>query len=520
MLSDFAARANAWRALTRATIVPLERPDRLARAMLAALPYGSGLLGAVAASVARYPDARALVTTDETVSYEALWDRSSTLAAALAEAGATGDSRVGILCRNSPMFGYALLACVKLGADVVLLNTGLGQFQLAETIAGEAVDWVLHDDEFAEMLAVPQAFGTAELSVLIAGPPLRRIPPPQRQSRLVILTSGTTGRPKGATRPSNSSAAASAAALLGRIPLRARDTFVVPAPFFHAWGLGALLVGWGLAATVVTDPQFDAVRTLHQVERHQASALFAVPTMLQRICCLPPPVLAAADTDSLRAVVSSGSALPGVVATELLDRFGPVLYNVYGSTEIATATVASPVDLRAAPTTAGRPPPGVRVEVLDDAHRPVSAPEHGRIFVGSSARFDGYSDGGGKESARGLLATGDVGHFDAQGRLFVDGRVDDMIVSGGENVYPREVEEVLNEHDRIHEAVVVGVSDDSFGQALKAVVVCAAGERLDPGELTAYVAQRLARYKVPRIIEFRDELPRTATGKVLRREVR
>jgi fatty-acyl-CoA synthase len=307
--------------------------------------------------------------------------------------------------------------------------------------------------------------------------------------------------------------------LLGPIPYRLRDTTVIAAPFFHGWGLGNLLVGLGLSATVLTAPEFDAAHTLSLVSEHRASALVVVPTMLQRICALPPTHLARADTDNLRIIASSGSALPGRLVTDVLDRFGPVLYNVYGSTEVAVASIATPADLRGAPTTAGRRALGVRVEMLDEHGASVPNVTVGRIFVTSSARFDGYTNGRSKEVVNGLMSTGDLGYFDEHGRLFVVGREDDMIVSGGENVYPSEIEELLNSDERIAEAAVVGVDDDRFGQALKAVIVVAPNRHVDEQELKELIAQQLARFKVPRIFEFVDALPRNATGKILRRQL-
>jgi acyl-CoA synthetase (AMP-forming)/AMP-acid ligase II len=270
---------------------------------------------------------------------------------------------------------------------------------------------------------------------------------------------------------------------------------------------------------VVTDSKFDATQTMRSVEDSRAAAVVVVPTMLNKICALPAQELARIDTSTLRIIASSGSAIGGRLATETLDRFGPVLYNVYGSTEVATATVASPADLRKAPTTAGRPATGVQLAIFDDAGNRVHRGVPGRIYVGNAARFDGYTGGGGKESVGGLLFSGDVGHLDDEGLLFVDGREDDMIVSGGENVYPSEIEELLNQHRHVDDAVVVGVEDDKFGKALKAYVIRKAGSEVQADDLKAYVSHSLARYKVPRTFEFVDELPRTATGKVRRREL-
>ncbi len=513
--------AHAARTLMKANTVLPERPDRLPRALLASATYGTGMLGAVAASVARYPQATAIVSPTQSITYRELWTGSGAVAGSMAaDAGIGSDSRIGILCRNSPTFVIALLAGARLGADLVFLNTGHGPQQLGDTIEGESLDFVLYDSEFAAALGDRPGLDSEAIAAIVSDPAQRRsLPRPKKASRLVVLTSGTTGRPKGAARGSDGQSADGALSLLDRIPLRARDSMVVPAPFFHAWGLANLMIGLGLSSTIITSPDFDAAATLDFVEQHRARTLAVVPTMLARICALPPERLAAADVDSLQIIAASGSAMPGRLAREVLDRFGPVLYNIYGSTEVAAATIATPADLRKAPTTAGRPAAGVRVEILDDEGLRVTDSTIGRVFVGSGARFDGYTDGGTKEAIDGLLSSGDRGHFDESGRLFIDGREDDMIVSGGENVYPREVEELLNHHKDIHEAIVVGVADPNFGQALKAFVVCRPGATLDPDEVKKYVTARLARFKVPRTIEFLDDLPRTATGKVLRREL-
>jgi fatty-acyl-CoA synthase len=200
-----------------------------------------------------------------------------------------------------------------------------------------------------------------------------------------------------------------------------------------------------------------------------------------------------------------------------MDDVGDVVYNLYGSTEVGYASIATPADLRDAPGTAGRPPYGAVVRILDDAGKEARAGEDGRIFVGSDIVFEGYTGGGSKEVIDGLMSTGDMGHFDEEGRLHVTGRADDMIVSGGENVFPREIEDLLSGHEAIAEAAVIGVPDPQFGQRLKAFVVARNGESLSEEDVKAYVKKHLARYKVPREVEFMEELPRNPTGKVLKR---
>jgi acyl-coenzyme A synthetase/AMP-(fatty) acid ligase len=289
---------------------------------------------------------------------------------------------------------------------------------------------------------------------------------------------------------------------------------------FHSWGFAHFTLGLALASTLVLRRRFDPEDTLRAVAHHRATALALVPVMLQRILDLGEETIARYDVSALKVVALSGSALPGELATHAMDTFGEVLYNLYGSTEVAWATIATPEDLRAAPGTAGRPPLGTVVKLLDAEGREVRRGEGGRIFVANEMMFVGYTGGGGKEIVEGLMSTGDVGHLDGAGRLFVDGRDDEMIVSGGENVFPREVEDLLAEHPGIEEASVVGVPDEQFGQRLKAFVVPRAGGELSEETVKSYVKENLARYKVPREVVFLEELPRNATGKVLKRELK
>ncbi|MBF6247034.1 AMP-binding protein, partial [Nocardia elegans] len=223
------------------------------------------------------------------------------------------------------------------------------------------------------------------------------------------------------------------------------------------------------------------------------------------------------ELSRLRVVFVAGSQLGAPLCLRATEAFGPVLYNVYGSTEAAYATIATPADLAEAPGCVGRPVPGAVVAILDATDRELPAGHTGRIFVGNDYQFEGYTGGGDKPRVRGLMATGDLGHIDAAGRLFVDGREDDMIVSGGENVFPLEVENLIAGRDDVFEAAVVGVDDREFGKRLRAFVVPGPGSARDPQEIKDYVKANLARYKVPREVIFLDELPRNATGKLLRK---
>jgi fatty-acyl-CoA synthase len=357
------------------------------------------------------------------------------------------------------------------------------------------------------------------LEQLIAAGSEANLKPPPDKPRFVILTSGTTGAPKGAQRSSPDGLLA-IAALIDKIPFRSRETMMIAAPLFHSWGFFHLIMSLPTASTMVLRRRFDPEGTLQAVQECRAEVLAAVPVMIQRILSLPDETLAGHDLSSLRITSLSGSALPGELAIEWMDRFGDNVYNLYGSTEVAYATVATPADLRAAPGTAGRPPRGTTVRILGETGRDVSQGEVGRIFVGNEMSFEGYTGGGGKEVVDGLLCSGDVGHIDSEGRLFIDGRDDEMIVSGGENVFPREVEDLLADHEAVVEAAVIGVEDAEFGQRLKAFVVVKPEAEIGEDDLKAHVKANLAGYKTPREVEFLDELPRNATGKILKRDLR
>ena len=331
---------------------------------------------------------------------------------------------------------------------------------------------MIYDEEFAELVDAgavsrkrfiawtdpPHTHSEPLLEELCSSGHDAELEPPLEKGRVVILTSGTTGTPKGAARKQPDSIDP-AASLFSKIPLRARETTVIAAPMFHSWGFGHFTLSLPLASTLVLHRRFDPEDTLRAVAQHHASVLVLVPVMLQRILDLGEETIARYDTSCLRVIALSGSALPGELATRAMDTFGDVLYNLYGSTEVAWATIATPEDLRAAPGTAGRAPMGTVVKLLDENGLEAEAGEPGRIFVGNEMVFDGYTGGGGKQIIGGLMSTGDMGRFDSAGRLFVEGRDDEMIVSGGENVFPREVEDLLAEHPKIEEVAVIGVPD-------------------------------------------------------------
>src|SRR5581483_6757368 len=269
-----------------------------------------------------------------------------------------------------------------------------------------------------------------------------------------ILTSGTTGTPKGAPR-SEPRSLALIGGLLSKVPFRARETTELCVPMFHALGFMQMVVGVAMGSTLVVRRRFDPEQTLKSLEEHGASAMVVVPVMLRRLLDVGEDKIEERDLSALRVIFVSGSALGADLATHALKAFGPVVYNLYGSTEVAYATIAAPEDLDHDASTVGKVVRGSVIKILDEDGKEVPTGESGRIFVGNLSQFEGYTGGGTKDEVGGLLSSGDVGHFDEAGRLFIDGRDDEMIVSGGENVFPAEVEELLAAHEHIEEAAAV-----------------------------------------------------------------
>jgi acyl-CoA synthetase (AMP-forming)/AMP-acid ligase II len=524
--------------LVEAGVLRPGRPDKIARILWELRRWGTSPAAGIAARAIDHPDEPFILDEAGELSFSAVHRRSSALANGLRDQGLREGEGVAIMCRNHRGFVESTLACSKLGANCLYLNTAFAGPQLAEVVEREDPALLVYDQEFEELLSgvpedLPRVLAWVEDDAADAGPDrpsadslealIERSPdldpePPEESSRFVILTSGTTGTPKGAQR-GQPDTLGPIAALLGAIPFRSRQTMVIPAPLFHSWGFTHLVLSLPLSATIVLRRRFDPEETLRAIEENEADVLAVVPVMMQRILQLPQEALDEYDLPSLKITSASGSALPGELAVKWMDTFGDNLYNLYGSTEVAYATIATPEDLRAAPGTAGKPPHGAVVKIFDQDGNEVRPGETGRIFVGSEMAFEGYTGGGSKDEIEGLLSSGDVGHFDEEGRLFIDGRDDEMIVSGGENVFPREVEDLLSSHGDIEEVAVIGVDDDEWGKRLKAFVVQRDGADLEVEEVKAYVKSNLARYKVPREVEFLDSLPRNATGKVLKREL-
>jgi acyl-CoA synthetase (AMP-forming)/AMP-acid ligase II len=519
--------------MRRAGLIAPMRPDKYVRMAAAMRRENMAATSGFASAAQRCPDRPGLIDELGTLTWRELDERADAFGAALQSLPAA-PRVIGIMCRNHRGFIEALVAANRIGSDVLLLNTSFAGPALAEVVAREGADAVIYDEEFTDtvdraladkpdatrIVAWTDKPSSHDLTIekLIATHASQQPKRATEKPRTVLLTSGTTGTPKGAKLTSGEAGALKA--ILDRTPWRAEETVVIVAPMFHAWGFSQLIFAASMACTVVTRRKFDPEATLELVDRHRATGLCVVPVMFDRIMNLPDDVRKRHSGRSLRFAAASGSRMRPEVVISFMDQFGDVIVNNYNATEAGLIASATPADLRAAPDTAGKPVPGTEIRILDQDFNAVPTGEVGQIYVRSGTLFEGYTSGKTKDFHEGFMASGDLGYLDENGRLFVVGRDDEMIVSGGENVYPIEVEKTLAAHPEVTEASVLGMDDEQYGQRLAAFVVLAPGASATPDSLKQHVRENLANYKVPREIVVLDELPRSSTGKILRNELK
>lgn len=523
--------------LSRAGMIAPMRPDRYLKMAAAMRREGMGMTVGFASAAQRCPDRPGLIDERGTLTWRELDERINAFGAALQQLPAGQPKVVGIMCRNHRGFVEAVVAVNRIGSDVVLLNTSFAGPALAEVVNREGVDAVVYDEEFTptveraladrpdagRIVAWTDSHHNLTVEGLIAEHAGQQPRRSGRKGRMILLTSGTTGTPKGANQTGGNAGIGTLKAILDRTPWRAEENIVIVAPMFHAWGFSQLIFAASMACTVITRRKFDPEATLDLIDRHRATGLAVVPVMFDRIMELPPEVRRRYSCRSLRFAAASGSRMRPDVVIAFMDAFGDVIYNNYNATEAGMIATATPQDLRAAPDTAGRAAGGTEIRILDPDFNELPTGEVGSIYVRNNTQFDGYTSGSTKDFHAGFMSSGDLGYLDEAGRLFVVGRDDEMIVSGGENVYPIEVEKILAAHPDVAEASVIGVDDEQYGQRLAAFVVLEPGAALDAGAapeaLKQHVRENLANYKIPREITVLDELPRSSTGKILRAEL-
>lgn len=531
------ATAGLVSTMVRAGVIAPLRPDKYVRIAGAMARENMSVTSGFASSAQRCGNRPGLIDELGTLTFGELDRRGDALAAALQTLPSA--KVVGIMARNHRGFVDSLIAANRIGADVLLLNTSFAGPAMAEVVARENVDVIIYDEEFTVTVdrALQDQSDRSPVTRIVAWTDTADHPltvesliidhlglQPRRtgeKSRVILLTSGTTGTPKGAKHSGGGLDALKA--ILDRTPWRTEETTVIVAPMFHAWGFSQLVFAASMACTVVTRRKFDPQATMALVDKYQATGLCVVPVMFDRIMELPDHIRNRYSGRSLRFAAASGSRMRPDVVTAFMDQFGDVIYNNYNATEAGMIATATPADLRAAPDTAGRPAEGTEIRILDADFQELPTGEVGTIYVRNSTQFDGYTEGStdkGKAFHSGFMSSGDVGYLDAAGRLFVVGRDDEMIVSGGENVYPIEVEKTLSAHPEVAEATVLGVDDEQYGQRLAAFVVLTDGATATEAALKQHVRDNLANYKVPRSITVLAELPRNSTGKIDRRELK
>jgi fatty-acyl-CoA synthase len=525
------------RKLFEAGALKLEPPQNVAAMVADMVRWGEvGTLPAVNAR--RTPHRAAIIDDEGTMTFRELDDSANAVANCLVELGIRGGDGVAILARNHRWFCIANYACARAGARTILLNSEFSGPQIADVAEREGARLLIYDDEYSNAVAnvglplgklralgnnpdsdKPSGSTDETLAEVIARSSKVPAPKPSKHSSIVILTSGTTGTPKGATRRTPPTLQP-VGGILSHVPFRSGEVTSLPSPMFHALGYLHATIAMTLGSTLLLRRRFRPATVLEDIEKHRVTALIVVPVMLSRILNALEAADRPPDLSSLRIVFVSGSQLGAELATRALKALGPVVYNMYGSTEVAIATIARPQNLAVNPSTVGPVVKGVRVRILDENGNDVPQGHVGRIFVGTAFPFEGYTGGGGKQIIDGLLSSGDVGYFDENGLLFISGRDDEMIVSGGENVFPAEVEDLINGHPDVVEATALGVDDPEWGARLRAFVVKQRDSNIDEDSIKQYVREHLARYKVPREVIFLDELPRNPTGKILKRELR
>ncbi|MGJ0183855.1 AMP-binding protein [Corynebacterium glyciniphilum] len=544
-------------------------PVAMGKALKAIVQWSFTPAGLLAIGAAQDPYHTAILDDAGSITYGELHDQTNKLAEALYRTGVRERDKIGMLSRNHRGFIMTLCAHGRLGTDIVLFNTGASAEQTRAVMKEQKIDLLFIDEEFIPLL--PKGFDecpviinweedqdtaaaplteeerqarTADIEyasnvadaqksdnhatrnsdwptlteVLRTGPAESKIPARPRRGRTIILTSGTTGTPKGARRPEPKTYLP-ASSIMSRIPLKHHRGYYVPAPMFHLWGFCQIQLGLALRATFILQRKFSPREAVKLIEANRPANIAIVPTQLRRLLEAVPENF----NPGVKSIVACGEALPPRVIRETHEKFGKILYNLYGSTEISWASIAQPHELEEHPTTAGKPPMATVLKIVDDDGNEVPEGVVGRVFVGNDLLFEGYTRPGvDKENLHGLVSTGDLGYYE-DGLFYLAGRSDDMIVSGGENVYPQEAEDVISDMPEVYEVAVHGVADPDFGQALAAYVVLN-DEDKDKAEgfeerAKAAVKAKLARHNVPRYYVFMDVLPRNAVGKIVPREL-
>lgn len=476
-------------------------PSGLYHLLQSLLHSGSNLFALLQYAGRRYPDRTAV--TDDTGSYTfARLNKESLLLAELLHRryAVTTGKKIAVICKNHAGFVTTLFAAAATGADVYLLPTEMGKLQLEQVCAQHAFDLVLTDPEFKDTISgiatnvfVPGLARNSRLPEIVNFTI-------KKGGRLVVLTGGTTADSRIASRtPSLFQYLQPFLALMQKTAFSRASSVLITLPMYHGFGLAAMIMSVLLGVQVILSTRKDNTHLLHLINQYQVSVIVLVPLVLQRML-----QVTKAPLPFVQCIISGGDTLPQNVTVQALQQFGPKLYNLYGTSEAGLITIAGPADLKQYPATIGRAIKGAQIAIWDKNNEPVANNGTGRLVVKNS-----WSANTGN-----WIETGDFVYKNDAGYLFLKGRIDEMIVSGGENVYPVDVEHTLRQHPAVKEAIVKAIADPDFGQRLQATVVCHEYDTLSEADLRQWLLLRIARYQMPSVITFATSLTYTGIGKV------
>jgi len=485
------------------------------RFLEALLTTGVNLMTLLRVAAKLHPERIAVTDDQERLTFAELWRQAETVAEALHNNIRPGQ-KAAIACGNHAAAIKAIFALSRLGAHVFLVNPNMSADQFRTLQERLRFDFCVYDESLAAVFADPSLIKSSLPSYHPTSASIDRLAsqPPRTNVRLkraktgniVVMTGGTTGQPKAASRkPSVFDFLPPFVALLTQINLDTYRNVLVATPIHHGFGLATVFIGVALGTEMYFTKRFDAARSCELIAKHKIEAVTLVPLMLQRMLNLDTGALS-----SLRCIITGGAPLSPALASESLERLGPSLFNLYGTSEGGFAIMATPDQLARKPESIGKPVRGARTRIIDEADRKVGERAVGRLCIRSSWTM----------SKKEWIETGDLAFRDDDGDIFLCGRVDDMIVSGGENVYPIELENILVQHPELAAAAVFGIPDAEFGQRLKAVVVAKKESTLDRAALLEWLKGCVARHQMPAVVEFRDELPYTALGKLDKKALR
>ena len=543
-------RALFFASVLRASkVVQPIRPASLVQFVRGARQTKPGPHLAVMFHAAAHPDKEAIVEYGEHGVRRFTWGELDAtinrLAHALVARGVRGGSRIALMLPNGSEYLIAQQALARLGATAVQIGYRLKAGEIAYILDNaQPTATIVHHAYVAAMLeAREQARGKGGPMIVVGGAvtagsteleewdrALAAAPPdmPPRVTGgdgggVIVYTSGTTGKPKGANRAWRKTGFESVADMILQVGMRADDRHLVTCPLYHSAAPAFVAIMMSLGATIVLQNHFDPEAALDIIQKERVTCSLMVPTMLIRMTNLPAETLAKYDTSSLRWVMSAAAPLTTDAARRFMQQFGPVLWNFYGATETGLVTLAGPHDHVSRPGTIGKRLRGNDIRLLDDAGKDVGAGEVGELYARNSTMISGYhgNDEATRSSQRdGFFSVGDVGRIDADGYYYLESRKTDMVISGGVNIYPREIEDHLSTHPAILEAAVIGVPDPEWGETLRAFIVLRNEQQLSETDVINFCREHLADYKRPRKVTFLAEMPRNPTGKILKRELR